>query len=61
MPKKFNPQTKEKEDLKKKLETMLEIFLMNCIIFKRKDIVKKKMVQIHKTERNLTKKIETRW
>ena len=44
MPKKFNPQTKEKEDLKKKLETMLGIFLMNCIIFKRKDIVKKKMV-----------------
>ena len=42
--KKLNPQTKEKKYLKEKFKTMLEIFLMNCIVFTRIDIVKKKMV-----------------
>ena len=30
---------------------------MNCVIFRRKDIVKKKIVSIRKTQRNLTTKI----
>ena len=41
---KLNPQTKEKKYLKEKFKTMLEIFLMSCIVFTRIDIVKKKMV-----------------
>ena len=34
--KKLNPQTKEKKYLKEKFKTMLEIFLMNCIVFTEK-------------------------
>ena len=56
----LNPQTKKKEDLtEKKLKTMLEISLMNFIMFTKVNTMEKKKFNYKGQKRNLTAKIET--